>query len=232
MALTGASYRMSPGSGPDTARNADYLLISRLDESAGRCARSSSSALWRGIAGCCPDPVRRGELWGGYGRFSAVVGVLPDRARHSASHWRSASPPGRSSIQPAGTCRGAAERARAADGQGRAMRSGGPDLTCGWRELNPGSLSPAARVRRRRRVLPAVSCRLLASFRRRAYARRWAPISRFGVASAPLGDDCSRERRARTADFSLYPLLDRNCHPPAGGVGRGLRVRAGSEIVS
>ena len=52
------------------------------------------------------------------------------------------------------------------------------------------------------------------------------------VASAPLGDDCSRERRAWTADFSLYPLLDRNCHPPAGGVGRGLWVRADSEIVS
>ena len=96
----------------------------------------------------------------------------------------------------------------------------------------PGVAVAGGRVRLRRPGLPAVSCRLLASFRRRAYARRWAPISRFGVASAPRGDDCSRERRARTADFSLYPLLDRNCHPPAGGVGRGLRVRAGSESVS
>jgi hypothetical protein len=34
------------------------------------------------------------------GARSTSARVLPDRARHSASHWRSASPRGRSSIQP------------------------------------------------------------------------------------------------------------------------------------
>jgi hypothetical protein len=29
-----------------------------------------------------------------------------------------------------------------------------------------------------------------------------------------------------TGDFNLCPLLDRNCHPPVGGVGRGLWIRA------